>query len=91
MHPFAIACLYLILQLVTGHRLAFLGDGGTIKSQLTIQVVHIAITVLKTAVAGYAILQFVAMGSSLRVDNDAETEGLDLTQHGAGGYHNNQF
>jgi ammonia channel protein AmtB len=24
----------------------------------------------------------------LRVDSDAETEGLDLTQHGERGYHN---
>ena len=57
-----------------------LGDGTTIKSQLSVQATSFAITVLWTAVASYAILKIAAMIGGLRVDNDTATEVLDPTQ-----------
>lgn len=67
---------------------AGLGEGVTISSQLGVQAVSIGITVLWTAIASYIIFKIAAVCGGLRVDSDAETEGLDLTQHGERGYHN---
>ena len=61
----------------------------TNKSQLNVKVVSIAMNVLWTAVASFAILNFAPITDGLRVDNDAEIEGLDLTQHGESDYHKN--
>ena len=67
---------------------AGLSEGATISSQLGVQAASVGITVLWTAIASYIILRFAALCGGLRVENDAETEGLDLTQHGERGYHN---
>jgi len=67
---------------------AGLGEGVTISSQLGVQAVSIGITVLWTVIASYIIFKIAAVCGGLRVDSDAETEGLDLTQHGERGYHN---
>ncbi len=67
---------------------AGLGEGVTISSQLGVQAASIGITVLWTAIASYIIFKIAAVCGGLRVDSDAETEGLDLTQHGERGYHN---
>ena len=64
-----------------------LAEGMTVGSQLFVQAKSIMITVVWTAVASYAILKFAAVVGGLRVDDEAELEGLDLSQHGERGYH----
>ena len=59
----------------------------TVGSQLFVQAKSIMITVVWTAVASYAILKIAAVVGGLRVDDEAELEGLDLSQHGERGYH----
>ena len=64
-----------------------LAEGMTVGSQLFVQAKSIMITVVWTAVASYAILKIAAVVGGLRVDDEAELEGLDLSQHGERGYH----
>ena len=66
-----------------------LADGMTVASQLMVQAKSVLITVVWTAVASYAILKIAAVIGGLRVDDEAELEGLDLSQHGERGYHTN--
>ena len=66
-----------------------LADGMTVGSQFIVQAKSVVITVLWTAVASYIILKIAAMFGGLRVDEEAELEGLDLSQHGERGYHTN--
>ena len=66
-----------------------LGEGVTITSQLGVQALAIAITVLWTAVASYVIFKVAgALTGGIRVEEMDEIEGLDLTQHGERAYHN---
>jgi len=64
-----------------------LADGVSIGSQFMVQAKAVVITVIWTAVASYIILKIAAMFGGLRVDEEAELEGLDLSQHGERGYH----
>ncbi len=64
-----------------------LAEGMTVGSQLFVQAKSIMITVVWTAIASYAILKIAAVVGGLRVDDEAELEGLDLSQHGERGYH----
>ena len=48
-----------------------------------------AITVIWTAFASYTILKVAGVFGGLRVSEEHEVEGLDLSQHGERGYHNN--
>ena len=64
-----------------------LAEGMTIGRQLFVQGKSIFITVIWTAVASYAILKIATFFGGLRVDDEAELEGLDLSQHGERGYH----
>ena len=67
-----------------------LADGMTVSSQLGVQAMSIIVTVLWTAIASYVILKLAGLLSGgIRVDEMHEIEGLDLTQHGERGYHNN--
>ena len=67
-----------------------LGEGVTMTSQMGVQALTIIVTVLWTAVASYAIFKLAAfITGGIRVDEMAEIEGLDLTQHGERAYHNN--
>ena len=66
-----------------------LADGMTVGSQFIVQAKSVVITVLWTAVASYIILKIAAMFGGLRVGEEAELEGLDLSQHGERGYHTN--
>ena len=66
-----------------------LAEGMTVGGQLMVQAKSVVITVLWTAVASYAILKIAGMFGGLRVDEEAELEGLDLSQHGERGYHTN--
>jgi len=64
-----------------------LAEGITVGGQLLVQAKSILITVIWTAVASFIILKIAAVASGLRVNDDAELEGLDLSQHGERGYH----
>ena len=64
-----------------------LAEGITVGGQLLVQAKSILITVIWTAVASFIILKIAAVASGLRVNDDAELEGLDLSQHGESGYH----
>lgn len=65
-----------------------LADGETAGSQFMVQLASVAITVLWTGIASYVILKVIGAVIGLRVDQQDEIEGLDLSQHGERGYHN---
>jgi len=65
-----------------------LADGVTVGSQFMVQLASVAITVLWTGIASYVILKVIGAVIGLRVDQQDEIEGLDLSQHGERGYHN---
>jgi Amt family ammonium transporter len=65
-----------------------LADGVSFASQFSVQAICVAITVIWTAVASYAILKIAGVFGGLRVTEDDEIEGLDIAQHGERGYHN---
>jgi len=66
-----------------------LADGMTITGQLSVQAISVIITVLWTAIASFIILKLISVTIGLRVDEQVEIEGLDLSQHGERGYHSN--
>ena len=57
-----------------------------IGSQLGIQALGVGITVVYCAVATFIILKIVDVIVGLRINEEQETEGLDLTQHNERGY-----
>ena len=65
-----------------------LAEGMSIASQFGVQVVCVAITVIWTAIASYAIVKIAGVFGGLRVSEENEVEGLDISQHGERGYHN---
>ena len=65
-----------------------LADGVTAGSQFMVQLASVAITVLWTGIGSYVILKVIGAVIGLRVDQQDEIEGLDLSQHGERGYHN---
>jgi Amt family ammonium transporter len=65
-----------------------LADGVTAGSQFMVQLSSVAITVLWTGIVSYVILKIIGVVIGLRVDQQDEIEGLDLSQHGERGYHN---
>ena len=65
-----------------------LAEGVSATSQFMVQLYSVVITVIWTAIASYVILKIAQMVGGLRVDEEAEVEGLDLSQHGERGYHN---
>ena len=66
-----------------------LGEGVTVMSQLSVQAMAIIVTVIWTAIASYMIFKVAgALTGGIRVDEQDEIEGLDLSQHGERGYHN---
>lgn len=54
------------------------GNGG----QVTLQLLGVAVTVIYTAIMTYIILKFVGLFTKLRVSDEQERSGLDLSQHG---------
>lgn len=58
-----------------------------IGAQLGIQVYGGIFTVVYTAIVSYIVLKIVDMLVGLRVDEDGESQGLDITDHGEEGYH----
>ena len=66
-----------------------LGEGVTVMSQFGVQAMSVIVTVIWTAIASYIILKVAgALTGGIRVDEQDEIEGLDLSQHGERGYHN---
>ena len=76
---------YLALPAVGGLGLA---SGATAGSQFMVQLSSVAITVIWTGIGSYVILKVISAVIGLRVDQQDEIEGLDLSQHGERGYHN---
>jgi len=65
---------------------AGLADGMTISSQLGVQAIGVVAVLAWTAIATFVILLVVKAICGLRVDEQEETEGLDITQHEETGY-----
>jgi Amt family ammonium transporter len=63
-----------------------LAEGMTISSQVGVQLTGVVATIIWTAVATFVILKLVDAIIGLRVNDDEETEGLDITQHDERGY-----
>jgi Amt family ammonium transporter len=66
-----------------------LADGISATSQFGVQLLSVAITIGWTVIASYVILRLISVVIGLRVDQQDEIEGLDLSQHGERGYHSN--
>jgi Amt family ammonium transporter len=64
----------------------FGGDITSIGGQVWIQLIGISATVAYSGIGSYVILKAVDFVVGLRVDEDEETEGLDLSQHDERGY-----
>jgi Amt family ammonium transporter len=65
---------------------AGLADGVTIGAQVWTQTKGVALTIVYTAVLSFVILKVLDMVIGLRVSEDEETEGLDISQHDERGY-----
>ena len=63
------------------------GDDYDMAAQLLIQIEGVTITVVWSAVVSFVAYKLVDMTIGLRVDNDTERQGLDLTAHGEQAYH----
>ena len=66
-----------------------LNDGMTIISQIYVQILCVLITIIWTAIGSFLILKSISFFISLRVNEDLEVEGLDMSEHGEKGYHSN--
>ena len=62
------------------------GEGMSLGPQLGVQALGLLATAAWTALATWLILKVVGLVTPLRVDEDDEIEGLDLTQHEERGY-----
>ena len=65
---------------------AGLAEGMTIGSQVGVQVTGIIATILWTVFATFIILKLVDAITGLRIPDEDETEGLDISQHDERGY-----
>ncbi len=65
---------------------AGLAEGMTIASQVGVQVQGVLAVLVWTVVATFIILKVIQLIVGLRVDEQQETEGLDITQHEETGY-----
>ncbi len=66
-----------------------LADGVSATNQFGVQLLSVAFTIGWTVIASYVILRVISLVIGLRVDQQDEIEGLDLSQHGERGYHTN--
>ena len=63
------------------------GEGiSSISEQLTVQGLGVVVTMIYTGIVSYIILKVVDLAIGLRVDDEQETEGLDLSLHDERGY-----
>jgi Amt family ammonium transporter len=60
--------------------------GMTMGSQLLVQLTGTAATVIWSIIGTIVIIKIVSALVGLRVDDEAETDGLDLSEHGERGY-----
>jgi Amt family ammonium transporter len=63
------------------------GDDFSIASQVTIQAIAVLITIVWSGVVSFIAYKVVDMFVGLRVPEDQEREGLDITSHGETAYH----
>ncbi|WP_371135348.1 ammonium transporter [Tabrizicola sp.] len=63
------------------------GDDYAMMAQLWIQIEGVLITIVWSGVVSFIAFKLVDMTIGLRVDNDTERQGLDLTTHGEQAYH----
>jgi len=63
------------------------GDDYAMLPQLWIQIEGVLITIVWSGVVSFIAFKLVDMTIGLRVDNDTERQGLDLTTHGEQAYH----
>ncbi|MEQ9564651.1 MAG: ammonia channel protein, partial [Pseudomonadales bacterium] len=61
-------------------------EGMTMSSQLGVQAIGVVATLVYTAVITFIILKLVSLLVPLRVSEEDETSGLDLSQHNERGY-----
>ena len=62
---------------------------NTVAIQMQAQVMGVVVTIVWTAVVAYAALKIAdAVCGGIRVEEDDELEGLDVTDHGEAGYSN---
>ena len=84
--------LGIIMLSLVGNPDGFLGAGASgisesgALSQLSVQLIGIALIFVWTAVFTWIILKFISMITGLRVDDETESQGLDLISHGERGY-----
>ena len=64
----------------------FGGDITSINAQITVQAVGVGATIVYTGIVSFIILKVLDGIMGLRVTDDEESEGLDLSQHGERGY-----
>ena len=64
----------------------FGGDITSISDQITVQAVGVGATIVYTGIVSFIILKVLDGIMGLRVTDDEESEGLDLSQHGERGY-----
>jgi ammonium transporter, Amt family len=64
----------------------FGGDITSIGAQVTLQTIGVGATIVYTGIVSFIILKALDLIMGLRVTDDEESEGLDLTQHGERGY-----
>jgi Amt family ammonium transporter len=63
------------------------GEWGGIGNQVWIQAQGVFFTIVLSGVVAFIAFKLVDMTIGLRVDNDTERQGLDLTTHGEQAYH----
>jgi Amt family ammonium transporter len=63
-----------------------LPEGVTMGTAFLGQLIAVAVTIAWATIAGYIIIKITQAIVGLRVDEDDESEGLDLTEHGERGY-----
>jgi Amt family ammonium transporter len=66
----------------------FGGSNASIGAQLMVQAISVGFTLVYTGVLSYILLKIVDMIVGLRVTDEAETEGLDVAEHGEAAYNN---
>ncbi len=64
----------------------FGGDNSSIGGQVWVQLIGVTATVVYSGTVSFVILKMVDGVVGLRIDEDEETEGLDLSQHDERGY-----
>lgn len=62
------------------------GDGVTMASQFGVQFTGVAVALVWSAIASFVLVKITQSLVGLRVRQDVETQGLDLTTHGETGY-----